>query len=128
MKIYRTEKREALASFLRSHQKEAFSLEELCEILCPDGKGKSTVYRLIAQLTDEGILRRFSREGGGISYQYIGGDACGAHLHLRCTACGRVIHLEGGAAAPLGTLLEKEYGFRLNEGRTVLLGLCADCR
>ena len=125
---YQTEQKKLLLAYLSRHAEEAFSAGELARTLGDCGVGKSTVYRLIAQLTDEGILRRFSREGGGISYQYIGGDACGAPLHLRCTACGRVIHLEGGAAAPLGTLLEKEYGFRLNEGRTVLLGLCADCR
>ena len=125
---YRTEQKKLLLAYLSRHADEAFSAGELARTLGECGVGKSTVYRLIAQLTDEGILRRFAREGGALSYQYIGGDTCGAHLHLRCTACGKVIHLEGDGSRAFGALLENEYGFRLNEGQTVLLGLCADCR
>lgn len=128
MSGYQTEQKKLMLAYLSRHADEAFSAGELAATLGECGVGKSTVYRLIAQLCDEGVLRRFSREGGRVAYQYLGSDTCSAHLHLRCTSCGRVIHLDGAAAAPLGVLLENEYGFRLNEGRTVLLGLCADCR
>ena len=125
---YQTEQKKLLLAYLSRHADEAFSAGELAKTLGECGVGKSTVYRLIAQLCDEGILRRFSREGGALAYHYIGGDACFAHLHLRCTACGKVIHLEGDGSRAFAELLENEYGFRLNEGRTVLFGLCADCR
>lgn len=128
MSGYQTEQKKLMLAYLSRHADAAFSAGELATTLGECGVGKSTVYRLITQLCEEGVLRRFSRAGGGVAYQYLGSDTCTAHLHLRCTACGRVIHLDGAAAAPLGALLENEYGFRLNEGRTVLLGLCADCR
>ena len=128
MNGYQTEQKKLLLAYLSRHADEAFSSADLAKTLGECGVGKSTVYRLIAQLCEEGVLRRFSRAGGGLAYQYLGSDGCTGHLHLRCTACGHVTHLADAAASPLGALLENEYGFCLNEGRTVLLGICADCR
>ena len=127
MNGYHTEQKKLLLSYLSHHADEAFSLRELTETLGACGIGKSTVYRLISRLVDEGAVRRFAREGGGFAYRYLASEACASHLHLRCTACGRVIHLAEGALASVGAMLASEHGFRLDEGRTVLLGRCADC-
>ena len=127
MNGYRTEQKKLLLSYLSAHADEAFSLRELCETLGECGVGKSTVYRLVSRLTDEGAVRRFAREGGGFAYQYLASAACTSHLHLRCTACGRVFHLSEEESAAVGRLLRGDCGFSLDEGRTVLLGTCADC-
>ena len=127
MKIYRTEKREALASFLRSHQKEAFSLEELCEILCPDGKGKSTVYRLISRFVDEGAVRKIADvRTRHNSYQWIG-EGCSHHLHLKCTVCGQVIHLDHETSHKFEATLRGALSFMLDEEQTLLFGICKGC-
>ena len=128
MNGYHTEQKKLLLAYLSKHTDEAFTLRELTETLGDCGIGKSTVYRLISRLVEEGAVRRFAREGGGFAYRYLSSAACTSHLHLRCTACGHVIHLAKGAMATMGKLLADEHGFSLDEGRTVLVGLCADCR
>ena len=93
MNGYQTEQKRLLLDYLSRHAERAFTPAELAQALADGGIGKSTVYRLIARLSEEGAVRRFAREGGGVAYQYLSGEHCASHLHLRCTACGRVIHL-----------------------------------
>lgn len=129
MKGYRTEQKKLLLLYLSSHADEAFSTAQLCAALGDCGIGQSTVYRLIARLTEEGAVRRFAKEGGGgYLYQYLAVNECATHLHLRCTACGKLIHLDGEESAMLEGLLREKNGFLLDEGQTMLLGLCENCQ
>ena len=47
--IYNTEKRAELLDFLKHGDGRAFTVEEICAAILQDGKGKSTVYRLISK-------------------------------------------------------------------------------
>ena len=127
MKIYRTEKREALSDFLRSHASDAFSLEQLCDILCPDGKGRSTVYRLVSRFVDEGVVRKIADvRTRHNSYQWIG-EGCSHHLHLKSTVCGQVIHLDHETSHKFEDTLRASLSFLLDEEQTLLVGRCKGC-
>ena len=127
MKIYHTEKREAISRFLRENAHSAFSLEEICSELCPDGKGKSTVYRLISRFVLEGTVRKIadghSRHN---AYQWIG-EGCHHHLHLKCTECGTVIHLDHETSHAFENALRSSLSFVLDEEQTLLFGRCKGC-
>ena len=127
MKIYRTEKREAISQFLIQNAQRSHSLEEICNAVCPDGKGKSTVYRLISRFVDEGSVRKIadgrSRHN---SYQWIGAE-CHHHLHLKCTGCGKVIHLDHETSHALEDTLRTTLSFSLDEEQTLLFGKCKSC-
>lgn len=128
MQGYQTEQKKILLSYLSSHADRAFSLEELVPPMVARGVGKSTVYRLVARLADEGDVRRYLREGKrGYTYQYFAKEDCHAHLHLRCTACGRVLHLCEDTSGALRALLSADCGFTLDGEKTMLYGLCAAC-
>ena len=128
MQGYRTEQKKILLDYLASHADRAFSLEELLPPMVARGVGKSTVYRLVARLADEGVVRRYLREGRrGYTYQFFAKEDCHAHLHLRCTDCGRVLHLCHGASESLRALLASDCGFTLDGEKTMLYGCCADC-
>lgn len=125
---YRTAKREALIDFLRDAGDVAYTPEELCAQLCPQGRGRSTLYRQIAALTEDGLLRRITDgEGSRVTYQYVGGERCDEHLHLKCRECGALTHLEGGTHLLLREHLLDEAGFQLEDG-AILFGLCRGCR
>lgn len=124
---YRTAKREALIDFLRGAGDVAYTPEELCARLCPQGRGRSTLYRQIAALTEDGLLRRITDEGGKVTYQYVGGERCDEHLHLKCRVCGAMTHLAGGTPLLLREHLLDETGFQLEEA-AILFGLCRGCR
>ncbi len=132
---YQTEQKKRLISYMREHKNRQFSAEQLSELLSQDifaeGKvpGKSTVYRLVSDLTKEGVLRRFPKnEGRGWLYQYHQMSDCCGHLHLKCNRCGKLLHLECGMSKELLTHIEKVHAFEVDNNATVLYGLCASCK
>jgi Fur family ferric uptake transcriptional regulator len=128
MKGYQTEQKKLLLTYLSTHADRAFTLEELGAVMTACGVGKSTVYRLVARLTDEGAVRRYAREQGrGYTYQYLERQECHSHLHLRCTVCGRVIHLSEDISHTFAAALSESNHFELDDSRTLLFGRCETC-
>ena len=126
---YRTEQKKLLLLYLSTHAERAFSLCELADTMAECGVGKSTVYRLVARLTEEGAVRRYARdEGRGYTYQYLERQECHSHLHLRCTLCGRVIHVSEEVSRRLAQALLESDSFALDDSRTLLFGQCVECR
>ena len=110
---YNTEKRTELLGFLESNADTAFSIEEICARLTADGKGKSTLYRQMAKLVEEGYVSRIPTGSRRFVYQYRDKQHCGEHLHLKCLDCGRLLHLNAEASASLGRDLLSREGFLL---------------
>ena len=123
---YNTEKRAELLGFLESNADTAFSIEEICARLTADGKGKSTLYRQMAKLVEEGYVSRIPTGSRRFVYQYRDKHHCGEHLHLKCLDCGRLLHLNAEASASLGNDLLSKEGFSLDSG-CILYGKCRDC-
>ena len=85
---------------------------------------KSTAYRLIKKLCDDGQVHRFTREGTASSvYQLAGQCCCSEHLHIKCVDCGLLIHLDNAACDALA----KTTGFVIDDEKSMLYGRCADC-
>ena len=126
---YHTAQKARLFSFLQQHADAAFTAEELCDALADTGEvGKSTVYRLLPQLIAEGQVKRFSGSGRRrVLYQAVGCAHCDAHLHLKCTACGRIIHLDESASDAVLHRVLQSSAFAVDEKQTVLFGKCAAC-
>lgn len=128
MKGYQTEQKKLLLAYLSSHADRSFTLDELAAVMTACGVGKSTVYRLVARLSDEGAVRRYAREEGrGYTYQYLERQECHSHLHLRCSICGRVIHLSEDISRIFAKTLLESNQFQLDDGRTLLFGRCDAC-
>lgn len=125
---YKTGKRELIISFLRKNSSKSFTLEEISNEITADGRGKSTVYRIVADLLSEGKLRRLSDgKTRHCTYQYIGNEECSSHLHLKCRECGRLIHLKDELSDEFAKALLLTDGFALDAG-TMLFGQCSDCQ
>lgn len=130
MQGYQTEQKRLLFSYLQSHADEAFSMQALCAVMAGCGVGRSTVYRLIRQMCQDGQVRQLPPGEGrrSIAYQYLsGGSACRRHLHLRCLQCGRVLHADDTLTAAIEKQLLASQGFTLDEGQAILPGLCSHC-
>ena len=126
---YHTAQKARLFSFLQQHADTSFTAEELCAALAGAGAvGKSTVYRLLPQLVAEGQVKRFSGSGQRRAlYQAVGCAHCDAHLHLKCTVCGKLIHLDESASDAVLHRVLQSSAFSVDEGQTVLFGKCAAC-
>ena len=127
---YQTEQKEALIGYLAAHAAQQFTAGELARELTRTAPiGASTVYRLLGVLTDEGHIRRFTLgRGKTFYYQYVGGERCGTHLHLKCIVCGRLFHLAGCVSDFMQKQILATSRFELDESQTILFGTCAACR
>ena len=124
---YNTEKRTELLNYLKTCNGRALTIDEICDEILKDGKGKSTVYRLVSRLVDEGSLRRISDgKTRRVTYQYIYNGSCAEHLHLKCKDCGRLIHLDDITSHILEKRIMKSEGFTLDAG-ALLYGICESC-
>lgn len=125
--MYKTIQYKSLCDFFERGTKEQYTSDEIIEAVCPEGVGKSTVYRQLARMTETGELRKF-HDGKRILYQYshISPD-CGSHFHLKCISCGRLIHLNCDRISEFASHMAADHGFTLDMRQTVLYGLCAQC-
>lgn len=90
--------------------------------------GKSSVYRIISNFEHMGILRCFvDSDGSRRLYQYAG-ENCDNHFHLKCSECGRIVHLECAIGDELVRHISSDHGFSVSAGRSMLLGECSNCK
>ena len=127
---YQTKHRRQVLSFLAQNPEQSYSAEELAAALAieygGEVPGKSTVYRLVGKLAQEEQIRRFEPEGVHLSYYQI--NSCHDHLHLKCTDCGKLIHMKESASEQLLRKILQSNGFSVNEHQTVLSGRCNHCK
>lgn len=126
---YMTGQKKQILDFLIAHKDRHFTVEEILEALS-DGEnrpGKSTVYRQIARLLEDGVIRRFESAGSdSFVYQYAVGVNCEHHFHLKCARCGKLIHMECDRLQEVRDHIFKEHGFLIG-GSSVIYGICAGC-
>ncbi len=129
MAKYMTQQRKSLLDYLNRHSDEVLSVEEIASALEKEAISKSSVYRNLSNLENEGKVRRkYSGAGREILYQYIGAEECRSSLHLSCRVCGRTFHMTADGAEQLVSTVLRTDGFAVDKGATVLYGVCKNCR
>ena len=133
MAEYITEQKTRLLDFLREHGEQSYTIDEIMSKMREQGNdtlpGKSTLYRLMNHLCDEGKVKKFVREGSrGFAYQAFIGEHCTTHLHMKCISCGRLLHLGHEISDELLEKIKSVSDFSVSESETVLFGNCADCK
>lgn len=128
MKTYNTHQRKALLDFLQSNSEKAFTIEEIVNSMNENEISQSTAYRLMTKLVEEGLVHR-SVKGNSRSfvYQFINNEKCEGHLHIKCTDCGKVYHLDHDVSALIQNDIKKNTAFEI-DSHTVLLGKCNTCK
>ena len=125
---YNTEQKAKIIDFLKSNRERAYSADEIYKAIAKTGEiGKSTVFRRLSQLSDEGVIRRIT-DGSSrhVTYRLNCGEECHSHLHLSCTSCGKLIHLDEETSHNLEMRLLSDQSFRIDPG-AALAGICKDC-
>lgn len=121
---YQTKPRRALLECFENNRDRQLTTDDVLALLGSSAPGKSTVYRLIKKLCDEGVLRRFALDGSSRSaYQLAGASCCSEHLHIKCTGCGMLLHLDKSAQDEL----TRKTGFVIDDVRSMLYGKCEKC-
>lgn len=90
-----------------------------------DEVGLATVYRVLTQLVEAGLLQRQNFAGGQATYELDSGQH---HDHLVCTACGLVIEFFDATIEVQQRTIAKANGFELTDHTLTLYGYCPACQ
>ena len=124
---YKTKRKEEVFKFFLQHKEESLSLKDVCLALAKDGEGESSVYRIVAALCKDGVIRKITDpKSRHCKYQFVGGGGCTNHLHLKCNSCGKLIHLDSEKSKALKQNVLSLGGFKL-DGASFLFGECLAC-
>jgi len=126
--VYSTEQRNILFSFLQSNPDKMFTAKQIEEALCKQNISRSAVYRNLSELENTGKIKRCTKAGKRETfYQFFDTTNCKNHIHLSCTKCGMIFHLENKTAESLISDVANNEGFKIDKGETTLYGICKTC-
>lgn len=87
--------------------------------------GLATVYRVLTQFEQAGILTRSQFDGVKAIFELNDGDH---HDHLICTHCGKVVEFTDDQIEDRQHKVALDHGFTLESHAMMLYGICADCK
>ena len=87
--------------------------------------GLATIYRVLTQFEQAGLLTRHFFEGGRAVFELNRGDH---HDHLICTQCGKVVEFYDPKIEELQKKVAAEHGFALESHAHYLYAVCGDCQ
>jgi Fur family ferric uptake transcriptional regulator len=87
--------------------------------------GRATVFRTLDALERASVVERIDLPSG--EHAYVACDPA-HHHHVVCSRCGRTAEVEDGRLAELVLSIGRRTGYRIDEHRMELYGLCPACR
>ena len=88
------------------------------------GVSHQAVYDCLAHLTEAGLLRRLTMDGGPAIYEARTRDN---HHHCVCRACGLVVDVDCAVGAAPCLDLADAAGFIIDEAEVIYRGFCRSC-
>ncbi len=130
-KEYKTKQRSLILEYLKANSNKCILIDDIYRDLLLQNKriGKTTVYRTLTKLLNEGKAMKFTNENGeGALFKYRD-EECRQqnHIHLKCLSCDKIIHLDCSFIDDLKTHLAEDHEFQLDESKTVIYGYCKTC-
>lgn len=119
--------RVTILELLQKSDKNHYSAEDVFTELRNNNHdiGLATVYRVLSQFEQAGILVKHHFEGGQAIFELETGKH---HDHLICMNCDKIVEFHNEQLEEDQKRIALEHGFELEEHNMVLYGICADCR
>lgn len=131
---YNTRQREEVLSFIQSMPGEHITVNDICKHMSENGSGigMTTIYRQLDKMVEEGIVKKYILDASSAAcFEYVDiHSECEKNgcTHLKCTKCGKLIHLHCDDLTATERHILLEHGFKADMTRTVIYGLCEDCQ
>ncbi|MBR1471439.1 MAG: transcriptional repressor [Lachnospiraceae bacterium] len=129
---YKTKTRMAIIDYLKSNPDTRFTARDILKAVNRDGSNldRSTVYRNLERLCREGKLVKYKETDiNAACYQYSEDHgSCHDHMHAQCSECGKIFHLDNAILDDTAKKMKKEYGLEIDYGKTVIIGVCEECK
>lgn len=103
------------------------SAEDMYKALIDSGEdiGLATVYRVLTQFEDAGLVTRHHFEGGHSVFELNEGSH---HDHILCVKCGRVDEFVDAEIEKRQRRIADEAGYEMTDHSLYIYGICPDCR
>ena len=107
--------------------KRHLSAEEVYKLLLNENSdiGLATVYRVLTQFENAGILVRHHFDEGRATYELQEGRH---HDHIVCVRCGQVEEFVDPEIEKAQRQVATRLGYEMTDHSLVLYGICAECR
>lgn len=128
---YKTTQRKQLYDFLRAHPHQYFTVKQIEGALTEMGTeiSVSAIYRNLASLLDLGVIKKVvEKSGRETSYRYINSEICRNEIHITCSVCGTIFHMNHALASALQEQLMQQNEFQIDRSKTSISGICKECR
>jgi len=104
-----------------------FSAEDVYKIMLQQGEeiGVATVYRVLTQCEQAGLIRRLQFEGGRAVFETTPAHH---HDHIVCVRCGKVEEFHDETIEEQQKKVAKKAGFSVEDHSMTLYGLCQKCQ
>ncbi len=116
-----------ILQILEESQEHHFSAEEIYRKLIDAGEdiGLATVYRVLTQFEEAGLVMRHHFESGQSVFEMDNGKH---HDHLVCVKCGRVEEFVDQTIEKRQEEIAKNAGYLITDHSLNIYGICKRCR
>ena len=116
-----------ILQILESPEVHHVSAEDVYKLLLENGEevGLATVYRVLTQFEQAGLVVRHNFEGGHSIFE-LSSDK--HHDHIVCVRCGRVEEFTDDEIEQRQKKVADKLGFELTDHNLNMYGLCPECR
>lgn len=113
-------------SILESSKVRHLSAEDVYRVLLEEDEsiGLATVYRVLTQFVDAGLVIRHNFEGDRAVFELNNEDH---HDHMVCMDCGKVIEFIDPRIEELQLKVADQHDFTIQDHALTLYGLCKRC-
>ncbi|MBR7001050.1 MAG: ferric iron uptake transcriptional regulator [Neisseriaceae bacterium] len=116
-----------ILSLFETHPEEHLSAEDVYRLTLEEDLniGVATVYRVLAQFEEAGILMRHNFDTGKAVYELDRGNH---HDHLVCVRCGKITEFCDDRIEKLQDDVAEEHGYEIIDHAMYLYGTCGECQ
>jgi len=111
---------------LESSPSHHLSAEDIYRVLIEQHEevGVATIYRVLSQFEESGIVHKLNFENNQAVYELCGADH---HDHLVCVKCNKIIEFQDDVIEKHQIQIADKHGFELTDHSLYLYGLCKNC-
>ena len=116
-----------ILEILENHKDDHMRAEDVYKVLLDANEdiGLATVYRVLTQFEQAGLVARHHFEGGHSVFELDQGEH---HDHMLCITCGRVEEFLDDTIEERQNVIAEKAGFRITDHSLYIYGVCPDCQ
>ena len=121
-----TTPRRKILEIMENAKDHHMSAEDIYRVLLESGEeiGLATVYRVLTQFEEAGLIMRHRFESGQWVFEL---DSGAHHDHLVCVECGRVMEFVDELIEARQTEIAQKAGFTITDHSLTIYGICEKC-